>query len=62
MMLVGHNPQVGELCTVLTNGLAGSEMMLCTGEAVCLEVRPGDLIGTGRLVERLRLEQTFATR
>lgn len=56
MMIVGHNPQLGELCTILTHGLAGSEMMLRTGEAVCLEVQPDNLIGTGRLVDRLRLE------
>lgn len=56
LMVVGHNPQLGELCTVLTHGLAGSEMMLRTGEAMCLEVTPGDLIGTGRMIERLRME------
>ncbi len=56
MMLVGHNPQLGELYTILTHGLAGSEMMLRTGEGVCLEVQPGDLIGTGRVIDRLRLE------
>jgi len=56
LMLVGHNPQLGELCTVLTHGLAGSEMMLRTGEAVCLLVRPGDLIGAARVLARVRLE------
>ncbi|MGE3108172.1 MAG: histidine phosphatase family protein [Phycisphaerales bacterium] len=59
MMVVGHNPQLGELCTILTQGLAASDVMLRTGEAVCLEVEPGDLIGTGRQVARLRLESAY---
>lgn len=57
LMLVGHNPQLGELCTILTHGLAGNQMMLRTGEAVGLEVRPDDLIGTGRMTARIRLDE-----
>lgn len=57
MMLVGHNPQLGELCTILTSGLAGNQMMLRTGEAVCLKVQPDDLIGVGRMIARIRLDE-----
>jgi len=61
LMVVGHNPQLGELCTILTHGVAGSEMMLRTGEAVCLSITPGDLVGTGRIRYKLRLAESGCT-
>jgi phosphohistidine phosphatase len=57
LMLVGHNPQLGEVAAILTSGYAGCETMLKTGEAVEIEVDPDDLVGSGRVVARLRLEE-----
>jgi phosphohistidine phosphatase len=55
IMLVGHNPQLGELIGVLASGLPPQEMILKTGELVALEVRPAQMIGSARIVGRLRL-------
>lgn len=55
LMLVGHNPQLGELIAVLASGLPPQDMILKTGELVALEVRPQQMIGTSRIVGRLRL-------
>ena len=55
-MLVGHNPQVSELCEVLMRGFGASRFSFRTGEAVLLEVNRAALIGSGRLVSQLRLE------
>jgi phosphohistidine phosphatase len=55
VMLVGHNPQLGELLGVLASGLPPQEMILKTGELVALEVRPSQMIGSAKIVGRLRL-------
>lgn len=64
VMLVGHNPQLGELISVLCSGLAPQELMLKTGELVAIDCRPSQLVGSGKIIERLRLcdmaDDTFA--
>lgn len=55
LMLVGHNPQLGELIGVLCSGLPPMELILKTGELVGLDVRPTALIGSGKIVERIRM-------
>jgi phosphohistidine phosphatase len=55
LMLVGHNPQLGELLALLIAGLPASDLILKTGELVALEITPANLVGTGRLLGRLRL-------
>jgi hypothetical protein len=54
-MIVGHNPQLGELLGVLASGLPPQEMILKTGELVALEVRPSQMVGSAKIVGRLRL-------
>jgi len=55
IMLVGHNPQLGELIGVLASNLPPQEMILKTGELVALEIRPSQMIGSAKIVGRLRL-------
>jgi phosphohistidine phosphatase len=55
LMLVGHNPQLGELISVLCSGLPPQELILKTGEMVVIDVRPAQPIGSGKLVDRVRL-------
>jgi phosphohistidine phosphatase len=55
IMIVGHNPQLGELLGVLASGLPPQEMILKTGELVALEVRPSQMVGSAKIVGRLRL-------
>lgn len=55
IMIVGHNPQLGELLGVLASGLPPQEMILRTGELVALDVRPQQMVGSARIVGRLRL-------
>ena len=55
LMLVGHNPQLGELISVLCSGLPPQELILKTGEMVVIDVRPSQPVGSGRLVDRVRL-------
>ncbi len=55
LVLVGHNPQCGGLAAVLTGGVASVPGPVRTGEAVVLDVDPGDLLGHGVIVDRLRL-------
>jgi phosphohistidine phosphatase len=55
LMLVGHNPQLGELISVLCSGLPPQELILKTGEMVVIDVRPSQPIGSGKLVDRVRL-------
>jgi phosphohistidine phosphatase SixA len=55
LMLVGHNPQLGELISVLCSGLAPQELILKTGEMVVIDVRRGQPVGSGKLVDRIRL-------
>ena len=56
IMLVGHNPQLGELLSVLACGLPPQEMILKTGELVGLEIRLDQPVGSAKMVQRLRLE------
>ena len=53
-MLVGHNPQLGELLAVLASGLAPQQMILRTGELVAVEFRSGNMIGGAKIIGRLR--------
>lgn len=55
LMLVGHNPQLAELVSVLCAGLPPAQLVLRTGECVVIELRAGSAIGSGRAVQRLRL-------
>jgi phosphohistidine phosphatase len=55
LMLVGHNPQLGELISVLCSGLPPQELILKTGEMVVIDVRPSQPVGSGKLVDRVRL-------
>jgi phosphohistidine phosphatase len=57
LMLVGHNPQLSELVWLLTRGVPAQEAGLRTGEAVLLDVDPQNLVGAGREIERLRLDE-----
>lgn len=54
LMLVGHNPQLADLVWALTRGLPPQDSGLRTGEAVVLEIEPGNLIGTAKEVARVR--------
>jgi phosphohistidine phosphatase len=58
IMIVGHNPQLGELLSVLALGLPPQEMILKTGEMVALEIRIDQPVGSAKIVQRLRLEET----
>jgi phosphohistidine phosphatase SixA len=55
LMLVGHNPQLGELISVLCSGLPPQELILKTGEMVVIDIRPSQPVGSGKLVDRARL-------
>ena len=59
-MLVGHNPQLGELISVLCSGLPPQELILKTGEMVVIDVRPNQPVGSGKLVDRVRLCDSVA--
>lgn len=61
LMLVGHNPQLGDLIGVLLQGPEAGGCILRTGEAVVIDVRLSQPIGTGQLVERIRLDETALT-
>jgi phosphohistidine phosphatase len=55
LMLVGHNPQLGELLGVLAHGLPPQELILKTGDLIALDFRAGQMIGGAKIVGRLRL-------
>ncbi len=61
IMLVGHNYQLSELLVALVRGQPGvgsGELgELRTGEAALVRAEPARLIGSGVLVERLRLDE-----
>jgi phosphohistidine phosphatase len=57
LVLVGHNPQVSELCEVLVNGIGTSQFLFRTGEAMLLEVNRASLIGSGRLLAQIRHDE-----
>ncbi|HVU65273.1 MAG TPA: histidine phosphatase family protein [Phycisphaerales bacterium] len=58
LMLVGHNPQLGELISVLCSGLPPQELILKTGEMVVIDIRPSQPVGSGKLVDRARLSDS----
>lgn len=58
IMLVGHNPQLGDLVGMLLQGPEAGGCILRTGEAVVIDVRLSQPIGTGHLIERIRFDET----
>jgi phosphohistidine phosphatase len=56
VMIVGHNPQLSELIWALTRGLPAHEAGLKTGQAVRVEMNAKNWAGTGRELERLRMD------
>ncbi len=56
LMLVGHNPQLGELLGVLACGLPPQQLTMRTGDLVGLDIRATDPIGSARIAERQRLD------
>lgn len=52
ILLVGQNPQMGELLAVLCSGLGARRLILRTGELVGVDIHPGQVIGTGRVAGR----------
>jgi len=59
LMLVGHNPQLEFLATVLLSGpaLRGAGPILRTGECLVIDVDPDGLVAAGRLVVSIRLDE-----
>lgn len=57
LMLVGHNPQLGQLLWVLTRGTPAEESDLRTGEAAILNLDPTNPVGRSTLIDRLRLPE-----
>jgi phosphohistidine phosphatase len=56
VVIVGHNPQLSELVWAVTKGLPAREAGLKTGQAVRLEVDPKSWAGSGREIERMRMD------
>lgn len=54
--LVGHNPQLEDLISVLTLGPTGFGERLRTGEAVHLELDPLNPVRSGRVLARMRMD------
>ena len=57
LMVVGHNPQLGQLVWILTQGPPVESASLRTGEAVELEIDPADPLGRAALLARVRLDE-----
>lgn len=57
IVLVGHNPQVSELFEVLVNGMGAARCLFRTGEAILLELNRSTLIGSGRVLAQIRLNE-----
>jgi len=56
VMLIGHNPQLEGLVSVLTDGPAGTGVRMRTGECAVLEIAPeGMHPGGARLLDMIRL-------
>lgn len=60
LMLVGHNPQLGELLGVLACGLPPQQLTMRTGDLVGLDIRATDPVGSAKIVERQRLDESAA--
>ena len=54
--IVSHMPTVGMFASALTDGVAGTPGGLWTGQVVSVRVDRENLIGTGEVVDRYRLE------
>lgn len=52
LMLLGHNPQLGELLATLAGGVGARNLILRSGEIIALEVRANQPIGTARVCGR----------
>jgi phosphohistidine phosphatase SixA len=61
LALVGHNPTLSDLVAALVPDLSPADAGMSTGEAVLIDL-PGEspLIGNGRLIGRLRLDESQA--
>lgn len=57
LMLVGHNPQLGQALWMLTQGTPCGEAELKTGEAAVLEIDSDGGPGCARLVKKLRMPE-----
>jgi phosphohistidine phosphatase len=57
LMIVGHNPQLAQVVWVLLQGPPVQQVDLRTGEAVVVDVDPGNGLGTAKLVARLRMSE-----
>lgn len=56
LMVVGHNPTLGELVWILERGLPPEEAAMRTGEAAVFDFDDGFGLGKGRLHKRLRMD------
>ncbi|MBX3402730.1 MAG: histidine phosphatase family protein [Phycisphaeraceae bacterium] len=56
LMFVGHNPQVGELLSVLACGLPPQQLLMRTGDLVALDIRASDPVGSAKIADRQRLD------
>lgn len=54
--IVSHMPTVGMFETMLTGGIAERAGSLLTGQVVKVRVDPDELVGSGEVVDRYRLE------
>lgn len=52
LLLIGHNPQLGELLATLAGGVGARNLILRSGELIALEVRANQPIGTARVCGR----------
>ncbi len=55
--LVGHNPQLSHLASVLANGPGGASAGLRTGELIGLSFEDGEPVGRSVPVMRVRLDE-----
>jgi phosphohistidine phosphatase SixA len=56
LMIVGHNPTLGELVWIMENGLPPQEATLRTGEAAVFDFEDEFGVGKGKLHKRLRVD------
>lgn len=56
LIVVGHNPPMSELASLLVSGFGGYGVQLKTGTAAVVELPELTAPGTGRLIELLRLD------
>ncbi|MEX0876630.1 MAG: histidine phosphatase family protein [Phycisphaerales bacterium] len=54
--IIGHNPTCARLVSTICNGLTTMPAGHRTGEMVLIEVQGDEMIGAGRLIERIRME------